>query len=403
MHTHCGTPPPSHIALASATGTEWSPPTPAILSSVLRCLRPNDMPPLWLTRPCLLLLLTAVACGEQAPTPCAPAQRDTSEGALQALDCRSHIVSIIGPRSQLTAIAALSAGATALVIRDPDYLVLLAADSVRITPLLPPHSTEAQRALGVVMTLDTVASILFYPSGDIAEYSVPGLSRRSIVRSVMRASSVASWRGRYAVSHAAGDSGIMVTTDVLGLHETSSALFADRLVRTPRAVNLFGRALVAASETTLAVIADVADVSVLLDRDLHVIDSLTFPVHRREGAPIDVAATIAGWDSSGPALSRLGVSSPAAVAFGAPGSLRVVFEDLALDTGEWGSLAYVSSSSLRGDADCVDVPIDGPAIPRRRFAFRGDTLFIASLDPHERSRVVVERRVLDSSRCTLSP
>src|SRR5690606_11331651 len=156
------------------------------------------------------------------------------------------------------------------------------------------------------------------------EYSVPSLSRRGSFRSVTRASSVAPWSGRYAVSHAARDSGIVVTKDVPDPHEASSALFTDRFASAPRAMNLFGRALIAASETKLAVLTDIADVAVFLARDLRVLDSVAFPVRRRQGAPKALAATIARLDSSGPGLSRLGASSPAALAFASSGSLRVV-------------------------------------------------------------------------------
>lgn len=361
------------------------------------------MQPPHLSRHRLLVLLTAFACSHQDTTPCWPVPRGTSEGVLQKLDCRSHIVSIAESRSQLAAIVTLPASAVALVIRDPDYLVLLTPDSVRTTPLLSPDTAASERAIGLVATHDTVVSALFYPSGDITEYSVPSLSRRGSFRSVTRASSVAPWSGRYAISHAARDSGIVVTKDVPDPHEASSALFTDRFASAPRAMNLFGRALIAASETKLAVLTDIADVAVFLARDLRVLDSVAFPVRRRQGAPKALAATIARLDSSGPGLSRLGASSPAALAFASSGSLRVVFEDLELIGGQWGSLAYISSSSLRDGAECVDVPVDGPTLPRRRFAFRGDTLFIAWLDPQEEDRVILERRVFDASRCTLSP
>lgn len=343
------------------------------------------------------------ACSNEHPEPCGSQKGDIRDEVLTRLDCRAPLVSVAGPRSQIAAIASLPAGSLVLVLRDPDYLVLVSSDTTRTTPLLLPDTVERQRPIGVAVTDDTLASVLFYPLGDIAVYSIPSLSRRSIARSVTRASSLAPWRGGHAVTHAARDSGIVVTADVLGPDSPSSVLFSDRFMAAPRAVNLFGRALVAASESTLAVIADVADVSVILDRHLRLLDSVAFPVRRRHGAPVDIAATLARWDSTGPSLSDLGVSSPAALAFGDTGAIRVVFEDLELRGGEWGSQAYISSSQLRGVAECVDVPIPGATHPRRHFAFRGDTLFIVSLDSDHTSRVIVERRLLDPSLCLRAP
>lgn len=389
MRAFEGAPPGS-----SATGVARACPDATLL--------PLDVKPLpALRRLCMLVLLTVTACIREDTAPCGPRLGGVPAGVLPRLDCRSHIVSVAGPQSDIAAIVALPAGAIVLALRDPDYLVLLAPDTLRTTRLLLPDTAAAQRPIGIVATDDTTVSVLFYPLGDIAEYSLPSLSRRSIIRSVTRASSVAPWRNRYAATHAARDSGIVVTTH--GAHRTSSAIFSDRFANSPRALNLFGRALVATAETTLAVISDVADVSILLAQDLRVLDSVTFPVRRREGAPLDLAATIARLDSSGPALSRFGASSPAALAFAASGSLRVVFEDLESNAGQWGSLAYLSSASPRHGAECVDVPIEGATLPRRRFAFRGDTLFIAWLDAQTKTRVVLERRLFDASRCALSP
>lgn len=352
----------------------------------------------------LLPLLGALAaCGNDYTAPCTSPAGEISGGLLTRLDCRAHFVSVAGPRSQLAAIASLPAGSAVLVVRDPDYLVLLTSDTTRAIPLLLPDSVDHERPIGVAVTDDTLASVLFYPLGDIAAYSLPRLSQLSVSRSVPRASSLAPWRGGHVVTHAARDSGIVVSTAALGLDSPSPALFAERFRTAPRAANLFGRGLIAAGDSGLAVISDVADVAVLLSRNLRVRDSVTFVIRLRDGAPRDVAATIARLDAAGPALSRIGASSPAVLAFGEAGSLRVVFEDLELEAGAWGSQAYISSARPRGGTACADVPIEGPSFPRRRFAFRGDTLFIAWLDPHQETRVVLERRLFDASRCAPSP
>lgn len=144
---------------------------------------------------------------------------------------------------------------------------------------------------------DTLAAVLFHPLGDIAVYSVPSLSRRSIARSVTRASSLTSWRGDHVVTHAVRDSGIVVSADGRDLDGHSPTLFSGYFQSVPRAMNLFGR--VGVREHGSASLASFAS-----PRDLLLV------VFRRDGAQVRGAALVQTWCARVAFHSRSVASSP---------------------------------------------------------------------------------------------